>query len=206
MSNPNLENNGGQMNEEAARRAADTRLRTMIRADKIRKWKIKIQERLNPRFDGTLNVNVLPVSEDPRAEVIADICRQASSVAAGLYLEDIIPLCNRQFKRSKHGSGHDINIPKICASDVKMSTETVKKGDKTKVSRTLVEKCEDFEECFWVEFFGKAKTEIIDGVAWYSGAHAHRKLGLNEDDVAWISRKVFEFRKLAFQMITQALD
>ena len=40
-----------------------------------------------------------------------------------------------------------------------MSTETVKKGDKKKVSKTLVEKSVAFAECFWVEFFGKSKQE-----------------------------------------------
>lgn len=189
-----------------AKAAAEKRMRTMITPKKVKTWNAKIAERLAPKFDGTLNVNVLPVSEDPKSEIITDICRQASGVAAGLYLEDLIPMCNNRFLRSPSGSGHDINIPKYTGVDVKMSTETVKKGDKKKVSKSLKQKCNQFKDCFWVEFFGAAKSEDIDGVMWYSGEHAHKKLNLSQDQVNWITKKVYEFRKNSFQKIRDSLE
>jgi len=193
------------MKSAEAKKAADARINTMITPDKIKKWKAKIEKLSNPVFDGSVNVNILPVSEDPLSEIITDICRQASGVASGLYLEDLIPLCNPQYRRSVTGSGHDIHIPNRTAVDVKMSTETVKKGDKKKVSRTLVEKSAAFDECFWVEFFGTSKEEEIDGVMWYSGAAAHRRLGLTETHVRWIAVQVSNFRKRAFKDIGAAL-
>lgn len=194
------------MNNKLAESAAKERIRTMITPAKVKTWKAKIDERLNPKFDGSLNVNILPISEDPKSEIIADICRQASGVATGLYLEDLIPMCNSKFQRSPSGSGHDINIPKIVGVDVKMSTETVKKGDKKKVSKSLKQKCSQFENCFWVEFFGKPNSENIDGVMWYSGADAHRQLGLSQEHVNWISEKVSEFRQLSFSEIKESLE
>ena len=193
------------MNDIIAKNAAEKRMHTMITAQKIKTWKAKIAERLNPNFDGSLNVNILPVSGDPKSEIITDICRQASGVAAGLYLEDLIPMCNQSFQRSPSGSGHDLNTPKIVGVDVKMSTETVKKGDKKKVSKTLKQKCNQFNDCFWVEFFGDSKSENIDGVMWYSGADAHRKLCLSRVHVKWIAKKVYEFRKISFQKIRASL-
>ena len=193
------------MDNKLAEAAAKERIETMITPNKVKAWKAKIAERLNPKFDGSLNVNILPVSEDPKSEVIADICRQASGVATGLYLEDLIPMCNSKFRRSPSGSGHDINIPKLVGVDVKMSTETVKKGDKKKVSKTLKQKYSQFENCFWVEFFGKPSSENIDGVMWYSGADAHRKLGLSQEHVNWISKKVSEFRQQSFSEIKESL-
>lgn len=193
------------LNNSEAKKAADARINTMITPDKIKKWKAKIEKLSNPVFDGSVNVNILPVSQDPLSEIITDICRQASGVASGLYLEDLIPLCNPQYRRSATGSGHDIHIPNRTAVDVKMSTETVKKGDKKKVSRTLVEKSAAFDECFWVEFFGTSKEEEIDGVMWYSGAAAHRRLGLTETHVRWIAAHVSNFRKRAFKEIGAAL-
>lgn len=194
------------MNEERAIQAANARLKTMITHRKIANWKAKIEGLLNPVFDGSVNVNILPVSEDPLSEIITDICRQASGVASGLYLEDLIPLCNRKYRRSKTGSGHDIHIPNKTAVDIKMSTETVKKGDKKKVSRTLLAKSTNFEECFWVEFFGNSKEEEIDGVMWYSGSAAHRRLGLTESEVMWIAKRVYDFKKLAFREIRNSLS
>lgn len=47
-----------------AETAAKKRMKTMITAKKVKTWKAKITERLNPKFDGSLNVNILPVSED----------------------------------------------------------------------------------------------------------------------------------------------
>lgn len=193
------------MNDIMAETAAKKRMKTMITAKKVKTWKAKITERLNPKFDGSLNVNILPVSEDRLSEIISDICRQASGVAAGLYLEDLIPMCNQNFKRSPSGSGHDLHIPTILGVDVKMSTETVKKGDKKKVSKTLKQKCSQFENCFWVEFFGASKSENIDGVMWYSGSDAHSKLGLSKDNVTWIAQKVYEFRTNSFQKIRDSL-
>ena len=193
------------MNNKSAKNAADIRMQKMITPQKVKTWKKKINVRLNPTFDGSLNVNILPVSGDSRSEVITDICRQASGVAAGLYLEDLIPLCNKQFQRSPTGSGHDIHIPKKVGVDVKMSTETVKKGDKKKVSKTLKQKCNQFADCFWVEFFGAPKSEQIEGVWWYSGADAHRKLVLNAAQVEWIANKVYEFRKRSFKEIRNTL-
>ncbi len=186
--------------------AAQQRINTMITPDKIKKWNAKIDTRLNPTFDGSLNVNILPVSEDPKSEIITDICRQASGVAAGLFLEDLIPICNPNLKRSPTGSGHDLNTPGIVGIDVKMSTETVKKGDKKKVSASLQQKCDQFKDCFWVEFFGESKSEEIDGVMWYSGSDAHVKLGLSNANVKWISEKVYEFRKISFQRIRDSLE
>ena len=193
------------MNNKSAKKSADIRIQKMITPQKVKKWKDKINARLNPMFDGSLNVNILPVSGNPRSEIITDICRQASGVAAGLYLEDLIPLCNKQFQRSPTGSGHDIHIPKKVGVDVKMSTETVKKGDKKKVSKTLNKKCKQFKECFWVEFFGASKSEEIGGVWWYSGADAHKKLGLNKANVKWIAEKVYEFRKRSFKEIRNSI-
>ncbi|PTQ18204.1 hypothetical protein CWO33_01360 [Vibrio splendidus] len=193
------------MNNIKAKEAAEKRINTMITPQKVKGWEKRIAERLNPKFDGSLNVNILPVSEDPKSEVITDICRQASGVATGLYLEDLIPLCNQEFQRSPSNSGHDLNIPEKVGVDVKMSTETVKKGDKKKVSSSLKDKCHQFEECFWVEFFGAPKSEDIDGVMWYSGSDAHRELGLSEANVNWISEKVDEFRKISFQEIKKSL-
>lgn len=193
------------MDDKAAKMAAIERLNTMIKPDKIKKWKAKIVKLSNPVFDGSVNVNILPVSEDPASEIITDICRQASGVATGLYLEDLIPLCNPKYRRSANGSGHDIHIPHKKAVDVKMSTETVKKGDKKKVSKTLVDKSLTFQECFWVEFFGTSKEEEIDGVMWYSGYAAHRRLGLKEAHVKWIATQVYNFRKRAFKEIRAAL-
>lgn len=100
-------------------------MKTMITAQKVKRWKAIISERLNPKFDGSQNVNTLPVSGDAKIEIISDICRQASGVAAGLYLEDLIPMCNKNFQLSPSGSGHDLYIPKIVGVDIKMSTETV---------------------------------------------------------------------------------
>lgn len=193
------------MKDRMAKETAVKRMQTMITEQKIKQWKSKIAERLNPKFDGSLNVNILPVSEDPKSEIITDICRQASAVATGLYLEDLIPMCNQKFQRSPSGSGHDINIPHLVGVDVKMSTETVKKGDKKKVSKSLKHKCNQFKDCFWVEFFGAPNSEKIDDVMWYAGADAHRKLGLSEDDVEWITNKVYEFRKSSFQKIKGSL-
>ncbi|HCE1808702.1 hypothetical protein ACEV94_22895 [Vibrio parahaemolyticus] len=193
------------MNNKMAEAAAKERIRTMITPQKVKTWRAKIAERLNPKFDGSLNVNILPVSEDPKSEIIADICRQASGVATGLYLEDLIPMCNNRYQRSPSGSGHDINIPKVVGVDVKMSTETVKKGDKKKVSQSLKQYCRQFENCFWVEFFGKSNSENIDGVMWYSGADAHRQLGLSQEHVNWISKKVNEFRQQSYSEIKNAL-
>ncbi|HHF3148033.1 TPA: hypothetical protein ACPJ10_004514 [Vibrio diabolicus] len=193
------------MNNKMAEAAAKERIRTMITPQKVKTWKAKIAERLNPKFDGSLNVNILPVSENPKSEIIADICRQASGVATGLYLEDLIPMCNNRYQRSPSGSGHDINIPKVVGVDVKMSTETVKKGDKKKVSQSLKQYCHQFESCFWVEFFGKSNSEDIDGVMWYSGVDAHRKLGLSQEHVNWISKKVNEFRQQSYSEIKNAL-
>ncbi len=193
------------MNNKMAEAAAKERIRTMITPQKVKTWRAKIAERLNPKFDGSLNVNILPVSEDPKSEIIADICRQASGVATGLYLEDLIPMCNNRYQRSPSGSGHDINIPKVVGVDVKMSTETVKKGDKKKVSQSLKQYCRQFENCFWVEFFGKSNSEDIDGVMWYSGADAHRQLGLSQEHVNWISKKVHEFRQQSYSEIKNAL-
>lgn len=193
------------LNNREAKKAADARFSTMITPAKIKKWKAKIEKLSNPVFDGSVNVNILPVSEDPLSEIITDICRQASGVASGLYLEDLIPLCNPRYRRSATGSGHDIHIPHKTAVDVKMSTETVKKGDKKKVSKTLVEKSVAFEECFWVEFFGNSKQEEIDGVMWYSGSAAHRRLGLTETHVRWIANQVSNFRKRAYKEIGAVL-
>jgi hypothetical protein len=193
------------MNDILAKSAANERMKTMITAQKVKTWNAKIAERLNPKFDGSLNVNILPVSGDPKSEIITDICRQASGVATGLYLEDLIPMCNQRFQRSPSGSGHDLNIPKIVGVDVKMSTETVKKGDKKKVSESLKQKCNQFNDCFWVEFFGASKSENIDGVMWYSGADAHMKLGLSLDHVNWIANKVHEFRKSSFEEIRDSI-
>ena len=193
------------MDNGKAKKAADARISTMITPSKIRKWKAKIEKLLNPVFDGSVNVNILPVSEDPLSEIITDICRQASGVSSGLYLEDLIPLCNPKYRRSATGSGHDIHIPHKSAVDVKMSTETVKKGDKKKVSKTLVEKSANFEECFWVEFFGNSKEEEIDGVMWYSGSVAHQRLGLTKLHVRWIAVQVSNFRKRAFKEIGATL-
>lgn len=193
------------MRDIRAREFAQQRLDTMITSAKVKKWRRKIAGLVNPVFDGSLNVNILPVSDDPHGEIINGICRQASGVASGLYLEDLIPLCNPQFKRSRTGSGHDIHSQNT-AVDVKMSTETVKKGDKKKVSKTLVEKSKNFTDCYWVEFFGKTKTEEIEGVMWYSGDAGHKMLGLNADDVEWIAKKVYEFRQKSFQAIKSALE
>lgn len=193
------------MNDKMAKIAADKRIKTMITSSKINTWKAKIEKLLNPKFDGSMNINILPVSEDPLSEVISDICRQASTVAAGLYLEDLINLCNPKYVRSPANSGHDLFIPGLVGVDVKMSTETVKKGDKKKVSQSLNLKCIEFKECFWVEFYGKAKTEEIEGVMWYSGADAHEKLGLTSEHVTWISQKVISFRKMSFSAIKDAL-
>ncbi len=193
------------MDDTKAKNAAKARMKTMITPRKIKTWKTKISARLYPKFDGSLNVNILPLSENPKSEVITDICRQASGVAAGLYLEDLIPICNTNFQRSPSGSGHDINIHKSVGVDVKMSTETVKKGDKKKVSQSLKQKCNQFKDCFWVEFFGAPNSENIDGVMWYSGADAHKKLGLTPEHVTWISEKVYEFRKSSFQEIRDSL-
>lgn len=193
------------MNDIMAKAAAEARINTMITEKKVKGWKAKIDERLNPKFDGSLNVNILPVSGDPKSEIITDICRQASGVAAGLYLEDLIPMCNQRFQRSPANSGHDISIPEVLGVDVKMSTETVKKGDKKKVSESLKEKCTQFEDCFWVEFFGTPKSEKINGVMWYSGADAHEKLGLSQDHVDWITKKAYEFRTSSFKAIKDSL-
>ncbi|MGB1633062.1 MAG: hypothetical protein ACPHEN_06700 [Candidatus Poseidoniaceae archaeon] len=193
------------MNSAEAKKAADARINTMITPDKIRKWKAKIEKLSNPVFDGSINVNILPVSQDPLSEIITDICRQASGVASGLYLEDLIPLCNPQYRRSATGSGHDIHIPGKTAVDVKMSTETVKKGDKKGSSEKLRKKSAAFEECFFVEFFGTSKQEEINGLIWYSGAAAHRRLGLAETHVRWIAVQVSNFRKRAFKEIGAAL-
>ncbi|MGB1525301.1 MAG: hypothetical protein ACPHCK_04710, partial [Candidatus Poseidoniaceae archaeon] len=109
------------------------------------------------------------------------------------------------YRRSATGSGHDIHIPNRTAVDVKMSTETVKKGDKKGSSEKLRKKSAAFEECFFVEFFGTSKQEEIDGVMWYSGAAAHRRLGLTETHVRWIAAQVSNFRKRAFKEIGAAL-
>ncbi len=86
-----------------------------------------------------------------------------------------------------------------------MSTETMKKGNKKKVSKALKQECNQFADCFWVEFFGAPKSEQIEGVRWYSGADAHRKLGLNAAHVEWIANKVYEFRKRSFKEIRNTL-
>lgn len=193
------------MNEQLAREAAERRMKTMLTTRKVEMWKARISERLHPRFDGSQNVNTLPVSDDPRTEIITDICRQASGVSAGLYLEDLIPICNTDFQRSQSGAGHDINIPAAVGVDIKMSTETVKKGDKKKVSKSLEISCEQFKEYFWVEFFGESNSENINGVMWYSGLAAHRKLGLTKEQVEWITKKVYDFRKQSFEKIRESL-
>ena len=186
--------------------AADQRIESMITAKKINVWKARIYQRINPVFDGSINVNILPVSTDHEIEIIADICRQASGVATGLYLEDLIPICNHRFIRSPNGSGHDIHIPGLLAVDVKMSTETVKKGDKKKVSKSLRVSSRGFRECFWVEFFGEARSEEIDSVMWYSGSDAHVRLGLDSEDIEWIARTVYAFRQRTYREIAKALD
>ena len=56
------------MNDIAAENAAIERLNTMITPDKIKRWKVKIVKLLNPVFDGSVNVNILPVSEDPHCQ------------------------------------------------------------------------------------------------------------------------------------------
>ncbi|WP_146531844.1 hypothetical protein [Vibrio cyclitrophicus] len=193
------------MDNAKAKKAAEQRLETMITPQKVKKWKAKIAARLNPTFDGSLNVNILPVSENPQSEIITDICRQASGVAAGLYLEDLIPMCNQTLQRSPTGSGHDLHTPNTVGVDVKMSTETVKKGDKKKVSSSLKDKCNQFDDCYWVEFFGEPKSEDINGVMWYSGLDAHKKLKLSQANVNWISEKVYEFRQESFKKIRDSL-
>ncbi|MGR6841759.1 hypothetical protein ACU5DF_23870 [Aliivibrio wodanis] len=194
------------MDNAKAQIVAQKRLETMITPQKIKGWKTKIDKRLNPKFDGSQNVNILPVSEDPKSEIITDICRQASGVAAGLYLEDLIPMCNQSLQRSPTGSGHDLYTPNIVGIDVKMSTETVKKGDKKKVSATLEQSCNQFDDSYWVEFFGEAKSENINGVMWYSGSDAHKKMKLSQDNVNWISKKVYEFRQQSFKKIRDSLE
>ena len=195
------------MDNSTANQLASNRLDTMITPTKICKWRKKIAANLSPVFDGSLNVNILPVSDQPKAEVITDICRQASGVASGLYLEDLIPLCNQNYVRSQSGSGHDIHSHKnSTAVDIKMSTETVKKGDKKKVSRTLLDKTEDFDHCYWIEFFGASSQKEINGVMWYSGTAGHKMLGLSTVEVNWIAEKVYKFRQDSYRAIVDALS
>ena len=50
-----------------------------------------------------------------------------------------------------------------------------------------------------------SEEEEIDGVMWYSGAAAHRRLGLTETHVRWITTHMSDFRKRAFKEIGAAL-
>ena len=181
---------------------ANSRLKNMITRAKILKWKIKIADLVkNQKLDGTLNVNIFPISEDPLSEVIVDICRNASNVAAGLLLEDIISAIKPDIERAPNGSGYDLFRNKSMAIDCKMADMTVKKSSKPKASDNLSEKSRAFQNCCFVEFFGKAKTENFNGVNWYTGKHAHEFLGLDESEVAYISKRILEFRKNAYAKI-----
>tara|TARA_B110000444_G_scaffold254553_1_gene287284 strand:+ start:1256 stop:1882 length:627 start_codon:yes stop_codon:yes gene_type:complete len=181
---------------------ANNRLKNMITPAKISKWKIKITNLVkNQKFDGTQNVNIFPVSEDPVSEVIVDICRNASNVTAGLLLEDIISVIKPDIERAPNGSGYDLFRMKSLAIDCKMADMTVKKSSKPKASDNLSEKSRAFQDCCFVEFFGKAKTENFNGVNWYTGKHAHELLGLDESEVTYISKRILEFRKNTYAKI-----
>lgn len=168
-------------------------------------WRIRLKQRLNPSLDGTQNVNVLPLTDDPEKEIKLDICKKSIETNCGHYLEDLITICNPMLEKSGSGKCCDLHSKDgSFALDVKMSTETVKKGDKDKSGETLSKKCSEFNECFFVEFFGAPGVKEYGGVKWYSGEQGQQKLNLTPDDVKWIACHLVFYRKHAFDELKSA--